>query len=111
MGEIIKAYMGMFFFLLELILGVSVVTMGVEEQAAQNYHADVIEEIESSNFSPSVIQACKTQAQDCGYELEVNVIMTDADNNIQMAEVVLKYSHSMDILEITEAKEKRGIAR
>lgn len=111
MGEIIKAYMGLFFFLLELTLGVSVTVMGVEEQAAQNFHADVIEEIEASNFSPSVIQACKMQAQNSGYELEVNSIVTDSDNNIQMADVTLKYHHTMNIFEIEEAKEKRGFAR
>lgn len=111
MGEIIKAYMGLFFFVLQLVLGESLIMVGVEEQAAQNYHADVIEEIESSNFSPSVIAACKNQAQSNGYELEVNSIVTDDDNNIKMAEVVLKYNHSIDILEIMSTQEKRGFAR
>lgn len=111
MGTIIKAYVGLFFTVLTLVLGVSIADIGVEEYAAQDFHADVIEEIESSNFSPSVIQACIDQANEAGYELTVNSIVSDVDNNVQMAEVVMKYKYIIDIFDISTEHEKRGFAR
>ena len=111
MGTTIKTYVGLFFYILVLVLGVSIAGIGAEETAAQNFHADVIEEIEASNFSPSVIEACMNQAQEAGYELSVNNIVTDADNNVQMAEVTMKYKYVIDVLNITSEQQKRGIAR
>lgn len=111
MGTVIKGFIGIFFILVNVVTGVSIIGQGVEEHAAQNFHADVISEIENSNFAPSVIQSCIAQAEKEGYELTVDNIIADADNNVQMAEVTMKYKYDIDIFNVTAEKEKRGFAR
>ncbi len=64
MGQVIKTYLGLFFILLMGLVGIGVVTAGIQSAAARNYHADVINEIECSNFNDGVIEACKQQAQE-----------------------------------------------
>ena len=46
--------------------------------AAKEYKADVIAEIENSNFNPSVIAACTSQAEAEGYQLTVSDCTYDA---------------------------------
>lgn len=111
MGQIAKAYLGLFFLIIATILGIGTTSMGIDTSAAQNYHADVIAEIENSNFNPGVIAACESQASAAGYELNVNSVNTDTDNNVILAEVTLKYNYTMDLLGITKPVQIRGIAR
>ena len=44
----------------------SVVSVSGQIAAAKEYKADVIAEIENSNFNPSVIAACTSQADEVG---------------------------------------------
>lgn len=111
MDIIIKVFSGLFFFLLTSITGFGIVMAGADAAAAQNYHADVVEEIEASNFSPNVIEACKNQAQSAGYELQIFPMVYDGENNIQMAEITMKYKYSIGILELDSGREIRGMAR
>ena len=62
MGQVLKTYLGLFFLLLIGLVGIGVVAAGMEAAAARDYHADVISEIECSNFNAGVIAACKSQA-------------------------------------------------
>lgn len=78
---------------------------------ADEYKSDVIAEIESSNFNDAVIDYCKTQAAQNGYTLTVTGCQYDADNNIQMAEVILEYKYAMPVFNITSTKLVRGTAR
>ncbi len=68
MGQVMKSYLGIFFLLVMGLVGIGIVAAGMEANAARNYHADVVTEIECSNFSPAVIHACKAQAQEAGYD-------------------------------------------
>jgi hypothetical protein len=40
----------------------------IDANNARDFHASVMAEIEDSNFAPSVISACKAQAENEGYE-------------------------------------------
>ena len=111
MGQVIKAYLGIFFLLLMGLVGIGVVAAGMEVNAARNYHADVVTEIECSNFHPAVIDACKSQAQKAGYRLEVERISYDAEGKEQMAEVVLTFHYSIPILDLVSDHKVRGFAR
>ena len=75
------------------------------------YKADVIAEIENSNFNPDVISACISQAQSAGYTLQVSGYVYDADHDIQSAEVIVSYSYEMPLLGISKTQSTRGIAR
>ena len=52
----------MFFLIVTGIVGIGVVTAGIQSANARNYHADVISEIECSNFNDAVVAACRQQA-------------------------------------------------
>ena len=111
MGQILKAYLGIFFLLIIGLVGIGVVAAGAEVSAARNYHADVIGEIECSNFNPAVVAACKSQAQESGYQLTIADMVYDAESNQQMAEVILSFEYAIPILNLVSNREIRGFAR
>ncbi len=111
MGQVIKAYLGVVFLLLMGLVGIGIVAAGMEVNAARNYHADVIAEIECSNFHPAVIDACKSQAQEAGYCLEVEKLAYDAEGKEQTAEVVLSFDYAIPILNLVSDHKVRGFAR
>lgn len=111
MGQVIKAYLGIFFLLLMGLVGIGVVAAGMEANAARNYHADVVTEIECSNFHPSVIETCRRQAEEAGYGLEVQRMAYGAEGREQIAEVVLSFEYSIPVLNLVSEHKVRGIAR
>ena len=111
MGQLMKSYLGIFFLLVMGLVGIGIVAAGMEANAARNYHADVVTEIECSNFSPAVIHACKAQAQEAGYGLEVESLAYDAEGKEQVAEVVLSFDYAIPILNLVSEGKVRGFAR
>ena len=111
MGQVIKTYLGLFFLLLMGLVGIGVVTAGVQSASARNYHADVISEIECSNFNSGVIDACRQQARDAGYDLNVRTMNYDTEGHVMTAEVILKYNYAIPILNLVTDHEVRGFAR
>lgn len=111
MGQVMKAYLGLFFLLLVAIVGMGVVTAGIEAAAARNYHADVINEIECSNFNPYVMEGCVVQAQAAGYGLQIEPMVYDEENHMQTAKVILKYNYSIKAIDLTTERQIRGFAR
>lgn len=111
MKQIIEAFTTLFVLMLAMVSAVCIITVSGNVAAAKEYKADVIAEIEDSNFNPIVINGCISQAQAAGYTLEVRGCSYDAQNNINAAEVVLTYSYRMPVFGIEEIKTVRGIAR
>lgn len=109
MGQVIKTYLGLFFILLMGLVGIGVVTAGIQSTAARNYHAGVISEIECSNFNDGVIESCKRQAQEAGYELKVKTM--EYDRHVKTAEVILGYDYAIPVLNLVTEHEIRGFAR
>lgn len=111
MEKIITAFATLFVLLVAIFAGTGVMTVSSEVARAKEYKADVIAEIENSNFNQVVIDACIDQAKNAGYELEVLNTIYDADNNITTAEVILSYEYDIPIFGIHKTHETRGIAR
>ena len=111
MGQVMKTYLGIFFLMLMGLIGIGVVKAGIEVNAARNYHADVISEIECSNFNLNVVNACKIQAKNKGYQLVVTDMVYDIEKNQRMAEVVLSFQYAIPILNLISEHEVRGFAR
>ena len=111
MGQVLKTYRGLFFLLLMGLVGIGVVAAGMEAAAARSYHADVISEIECSNFNPGVIAACESQAGSKGYELTVAELVYDGEQRQQMAEVMLSFEYAIPVLNLVSDHEVRGFAR
>ena len=111
MKYIIEVFSVLILLLLNLLVCVSVVSVGADVAAAKEYKADVVAEIENSNFNPEVIAGCREQAKVMGYQLEVVPCTYDADYDRRIAEVRLTYRYEIPLLGISQERMTRGIAR
>lgn len=113
MSTTVKTYIGIFILMLSLLSMAGVMSAVIDAGNARDFHASVIAEIEDANFAPSVIQACKTQAAEAGYELLIDEssIVRDADGKSTLMEVILKYQYRIDFLELTSTQQIRGFVR
>lgn len=111
MGQIMKTYLGIFFLLVTGMVGIGVVTAGIQAANARNYHADVISEIECSNFNDTVVASCKQQAQEAGYELEVKTMVYNPQEHARVAEVILHYEYAIPVLNLVTDHQVRGFAK
>lgn len=111
MGQIMKTYLGIFFLLVTGMVGIGVVTAGIQSANARNYHADVISEIECSNFNDAVVSSCRQQAKEDGYELVVKTMVYNAQEHTKMAEVILHYEYAIPVLNLVTDHQVRGFAK
>lgn len=111
MEKIVSTFSTLFVLLFVIFAGAALLTVSADVAAAKEYKADVIAEIENSDFNPYVINECITQAQAAGYQLQVTNSIYDVDSNVKTAEVVLSYDYNIPILGISKTHETRGIAR
>lgn len=111
MKQIISAFGTLFTIMLVLFTCATVISASGDAAAAKEYKADVIAEIENSNFNPNVIASCIDQAADAGYDLQITSCTYNEYNDIQTAEVILTYNYEMPLFGISDTKTTRGIAR
>ena len=124
MPVIIKSFMGVFFFALVVFSGTGIVNYQTEANRAASYKQDVIEELQNSNFSPSVINACILAGADSDYEVSIDVSGRDGShatytkNNLSSAvpEVVtayvtVRYKNRLPFLGVETPNSLRGFAR
>ena len=111
MKYIVEAFGVMLVLIMNLFLCIGVVSVSTDVAAAREYKADVIAEVENSNFNPGVIAACVQQAQNLGYNMEVNGYVYDEEHDIQSAEVRIIYSYKIPLFGISKTQMTRGIAR
>lgn len=104
MSTIIKVYTAIFLVLMTVFVSIGILSAQVDIQNAQDYHAAVVNEIENSNHSPSVIAACKQEAANNGYTLEI----VSYPNTTK---VILKYKYTVSFLNIQSDKQIEGYAR
>ena len=111
MKHVITAYATLIVFLLMVFMCVTMTRASVAMTEAKEFKAQVVAEIENSNFNPYVIEGCKRQAKEAGYELQVTTYMYDERYNLQTAEVILMYPYQLPVFGISEIRTTRGIAR
>lgn len=111
MKYIVEAFGVMLVLIMNLLLCVGVVSVSADVAAAREYKADVIAEVENSNFNPVVMEKCKEQAELQGYELAITTATYDPVYDRCIAEVELTYTYEIPVLGISEQRVTRGIAR
>lgn len=111
MKQIIGAFGTLFVLMLNIFICITLSTVSAEVAAAKEYKADVIAEIENSDFNPNVIDGCKVQAAAEGYQLTVTNCTYNSEHSIQTAEIILEYSYRLPLFGIAETRTTRGIAR
>lgn len=111
MKHIVGVFGTLIVMMLNTFLCISVINASGIVAEAKEFKADVINEIENSNFNQRVIDACILQAQAEGYHLQITNCIYDEQNAIKTAEVILKYKYEIPFLGIWEEKTTRGMAR
>lgn len=111
MKQIVEAFSAVVLITLCAYVSIALITVNSDIMAAKEYKADVIAEIENSNFNPYVVEGCIQQAQAAGYTLQIHNSSYDTDQRITSAEVILGYEYKLPIFGISETKTTRGIAR
>ena len=102
-GIVILAFMG--------VLGASYVTVSLNTQRAQNYHAAVVQELENSDYADDVIASAIEKAEENGYgELKIEKKESSSTGEAY-AKVTLPYHYSIPILSIDWDHEIVGYAR
>lgn len=124
MPLIIKSFMGVFFFSLIVFLGIGIINYQTDVSRAVCYKQDVIAELQNSDYSPSVINACIAAGAKNGYEVSVDVSFEDgscrAYNKNHMASdtagvasayVTVNYTSRLPFLGIESLNSLNGFAR
>lgn len=111
MKQIIESFTAILFISLFAFASIAIITAVSDTVVAKDYKANIISEIENSNFNDEVINACVSQAQSSGYELQVTKTTYDPNNDINTAEIVLSYKYEIPLFGISVTKTTRGIAR
>lgn len=124
MPVIIKSFMGIFFFSLVVFLGLGIVNYQMDVNRALHYKQDVIRELQNSNFSPSVMNACMKTGEDRDYEVSIDVSLGDGSHatytngcqakdtaDVSAAYVTVLYKSRLPFLGIETSNRLRGFAR
>ena len=111
MKHIIGAFGTLVVLVLNVFICITISNVSGAATEAKEFKADVVAQIENSNFNSKVIDACIEQAKEIGYELQITSCVYDENSNLCAAEVILTYDYSMPLFDIAETKTTRGIAR
>lgn len=113
MSTVIKSYIPIVLIILAVFIFAGIISVTIDVQNARDFHAAYVNEIENSNHAGSVIEACKAEAEENGYELVVDSYTNNSlgENNSTISKVVLKYDYTIGILNVNSAQEIVGYAR
>lgn len=102
MDSVIKAFMGVFFSLLLVMLGYGVLSAAMDARNASAFANGCVQKIESSDYAPSVIESCKNDAKELGYDLSVSMYPGSNGKRIQYGNLQLKYDFSVPFLAVIQ---------
>ena len=110
MSQVFKTYLTLFLIFLGVFVLIGIITADIDVSNARDYKNYVIDQMENSNLSESVIKACETNAKTYNYNLETKSIKDDIGKIIAV-EVLLKYNYSIKLINVLSQHEIRGYAR
>ncbi len=124
MSVIIKSFMGIFFFILIVFLGVGMIQYQTEVNQATNYQQDVLRELQNSDFSPKVLNSCILTGTKNKYEVLIDVSLKDGSHTtytknslavhtegVVAAYVTVLYKSRLPFLGVETLNSLRGFAR
>ena len=94
MDSVVKAFLGVFFLLTMMFLGVGLIGAAIDAGKAENFAT----RISNSNFSESVIQACKEDAAAEGYQCQVELVRPSDRQRPTYGTLTLTYPFRIPLL-------------
>lgn len=105
----VETMIGIVFMTFMVVLGTGYIIASLNTQNAQQYHAAVIAELESSDMADSVVKSCEEKALENGYKnLDIQKVVGD---HAAYAKVTLKYEYTIPLLNMLLEHEIVGYAR
>lgn len=111
MKSIVGAFGTLILLVINVLMCINISNASVAVAAAKEYKADVVAEVENSNFNAYVIEGCIEQAKQAGYDLKITSYTYNDMNDVQTAEIILTYTYELPMFGIYETRTTRGIAR
>ena len=124
MPTVIKSFMGIFFFALIVFLGAGILNYQADVNRASGYKQDVIQELQNSNFAPSVMNACIQAGAEQNYNVSIDVSAGDGTHDtytrhapaaaaadVVTAYVTVEYKSRLPFLGVETPNVLRGFAR
>lgn len=104
MDVIIKSFIGIFCMLLVVSMGMGITGMAVAIRNADTFASTCVQRIEASNGAQSVVAACKKDAADYGYELEVTMHQAPESTRATYGNMTLTYHYGLAFLGIERTR-------
>lgn len=73
MENVVKAFLGLFFTVIIVFLGVTLIAASIDSRKAENFLESKCMEMKSSNYSTAIVNESKNEAIENDYELEVEI--------------------------------------
>ena len=99
MKQIFETYLTLFFLLMAVFTLEGIIAADIDTKNARDFKESIVDEIENSNFSPTVIAACRNAGNN-KYTVTVNEYKDSEDNTV-MAEVTVSYNYSIAFLNVS----------
>ena len=123
MSQIMKSFLGVFLILFMTVSSVGILSGFLSVIAAQNEHAQIIDELEDSDFCPEVKRDCFRNVSANNQSLVLTLYLSDNtvqtvsndsevpyDTQVNRAFVELKFNYSVDFFGICEEHVLSGYA-
>ena len=125
MSQIMKAFTGIFIVMFMMVSATGILAAFLQIMQAQNLHAVIVDELENSHYTSSVLESAFEAANDRGYELRVvlyqqyesEIICTSVEElpmeleEVVMAEVALSYPVELAFFQVAGQQQIIGYAR
>ncbi len=108
MKQIFETYLTLFFLLMAVFTLEGIIAADIDTKNARDFKESIVDEIENSNFSPTVIAACRNAGNN-KYTVMVNEYKDSEDNTV-MAEVTVSYNYSIAFLNVNKQHELKDFA-
>lgn len=102
MESVLKTYLGFFFMLAMLFLGAGILSASLDARNANAYANNYATRIEQSNYSSSVIDEIKHEADQLGYKVSVDVRTSTNNTYSHYGLLTLRYNYRIPILGISQ---------
>lgn len=105
MDSIIKGFVGVFFALVVVVLGTGIISASIEARNAGLFATDSAARIGNSNFSGTVVEDCRADAQARGYDLSVDITRPSDRRCPVYGKLKLQYRYRLPILRVDRVQE------
>lgn len=95
MDNIFKGIVGVIIMIFISFIGIIVITSSASARAADDYMQSCVQKIESSNYAAPVIDACKDDAANKGYEFEVETYQNPTTNQTTYGTATITYTYKI----------------